>query len=233
MPTKRPQLISGQIYHVILRGVGDQRIFKNINDYYRGVFSFYEFNTTKPIEINTQRRKREIIKTSGEKFIDSRDYLGEILAFCLMPNHIHLLIRQIKKDGITDFMRKCGTGYATYFNQKYKRKGHLFQGRFQAVTIKDDEQLRNIFVYIHTNPISLIEPKWKEKGIKNPKRAIKFLENYKWSSYSDYLGKNNFPSVTERKFLLKFLGKENGCKKFVDDWVRYNRGVYNFFNIPL
>jgi len=233
MPIKRPQLASGQIYHVITRGVGDQIIFKNKNDYYRGIFSLYEFNTTKPIEIRTQRRRREIIKASGEPFLDTRNYQVEILAFCLMPNHIHLLLKQIKREGITDFMRKCGTGYASYFNKKYNRKGHLFQGRFRAVHIKDNEQLKNIFVYIHTNAVSLIEPKWKEKGIKNPVRVIKFLESYKWSSYPDYIGRKNFPSVTKRPFLLKVLDKEKGCKEFVNSWIKYKRGVYNLSNIAL
>lgn len=221
MPIKRPQLVRGQIYHIIIRGVGDQIIFKDKNDHFRGIFSLYEFNTTKPIEIRTQRKRRKIIKASGEQFSDTRDFLVEILAFCFMPNHIHLLVKQIKREGVTDFMRKLGAGYAAYFNKKYDRKGHLFQGRFRAVHIKTNKQLKNIFVYIHTNGISLIEPKWKEGGIKNQRKAINFLENYKWSSYPDYIGKKNFPSVTERDFFSKVMGKEKGCKEFVNNWVKY------------
>lgn len=221
MPVKRPQLINNEIYHLTLRGVGDSLVFKNQDDYYRGIFSLYEFNTTTPIEIRNQREKRKTAKAHGEQFsVDNRDLLVEILAFWFMPNHIHLLVRQIKNNGITKFMRKLGAGYAAYFNKKYNRRGHLFQGRFYAVHIKNDEQLKTIFVYIHTNGISLIEPKWKELGIKNSEKVIKFLENYKWSSYQDYIGKKNFPSVTKREFLLKIMGGERGCKEIIDDWIK-------------
>ena len=129
-------------------------------------------------------------------------------------------------------MRKLGAGYGGYFNRKYKRKGHLFQSRFRAIHIKTDKQLQIVFVYIHTNPTSLIEAKWKEKGIRNPKKVIEFLENYKWSSYLDYINKKNFSSVTERKFLLEVMGGEENCKKFLKDWIQYKNKI-NFDDVEL
>ena len=151
-----------------------------------------------------------------------------------MPNHLHLLLRQLKDNGITQFMKKVDGGYGRYFNEKYKRKGYVFQNRFVSVHIKTDEQLKIIFVYIHANPISLIEPKWKEIGIKNPDKAIKFLEDeYKWSSYPDCIGKKNFPSVTERDFILKVMGGEQGCRDFVENWVRYKDEFKEFPDILL
>ena len=233
MPIKRPQLINDEIYHIVVRGVGDSEIFRDDGDYYRAIFSLYEFNTTKPVIIREQRRKRKLTQSIRGLSSDTRDLLVEILAFWFMPNHIHLLLKQIKDGGITQFMRKFGTGYATYFNQKYIRKGHLFQGRFKAVHIKDNEQLKTVFVYIHTNGISLIEPKWKELGIKNPEKVIKFLENYKWSSYSDYLGKKNFPSVTKRDFLLKVMGGSEGCREFVEGWIKHKKELKDFEGIAI
>ena len=234
MPIKRPQLINGEIYHIVIRGVGDSLIFKNKDDYYRGIFSLYEFNTTEPIEIRKQREKRKTAKRSGgQTSANARKLLVEILAFWFMPNHIHLLLKQIRNNGITKFMQKLETGYATYFNKKYNRKGHLFQGRFRAVHIKTNEQLKNVFVYIHTNGISLIEPTWKEIGIKNPQKVIKFLENYKWSSYPDYIGKKNFPSVTKRDFLSKVIGREKGCRNFVESWVKYKKELKDLADIVL
>jgi putative transposase len=226
MAIKRPQLVNDEIYHIIIRGVGDTKIFKEQNDYYRMIFSLYEFNTTKPIEIRNKRKEARERKY-GEQFSvsfegnDDRDLLVEVLAFCFMPNHVHLLLRQIKKDGISCFMRKVGAGYGGYFNRRYNRRGHLFQNRFQAVHIKTNDQLQTVFVYIHANPISLVEPKWKEAGVKNTIKAIKFIENYKWSSYLDYLDKKNFPSLTDRKFLEDIMGKNEKCKKFVNDWIKY------------
>ena len=208
--------MNDEIYHIILRGVGDSEIFRKNDDYWRAIFSLYEFNTSDQIEISIQRRKRK--KT--EHFSDNRSLLVDILAFCFMPNHIHLLIRQKTDDGITQFMRKFGTGYALYFNKKYKRKGHLFQGRFRAVHIASDEQLKTVFVYIHTNPISLIDFKWKKEGTKDTQKAIDFLKNYKWSSFPDYIGLQNFPSITERGFLNDALGGEIRNQEIVLDWIK-------------
>jgi len=234
MPIQRPQLINKEVYHIVIRGTADLPIFKDENDYYRAIFSLFEFNDISRVLIRDRRRDRIRAKKIGrEQFSANRDLLVEILAFCFMPNHIHLLLRQIKKDGITQFMRKLGAGYAAYFNKKYNRKGHLFQGRFRAVHIKTNEQLKNVFVYIHTNGVSLIEPKWKEKGIKNAKKAIEFLENYKWSSYPDYIGKKNFPSVTERDFLLKVMGGKEGCRNFVNGWVKYKRELRGWNKLSL
>jgi len=254
MPKYPRQFVNGEIYHLILRRVGNELLFGDIDDYYRGIFYIYECNTTQPITIRQRRRARaqfkkaiqqmeaDIGQTSvktiklGERLVfkDERDLLVEVLAFCLMPNHIHLLVRQLKARGISKFIQKIASGYATYFKKKYgiKLKGHFFQDRFTALHIENEDQLRITFNYIHTNPIGTVEPDWKEKGIKNPKRAIEFLENYKWSSYQDYLGKKNFPSVTKREFLLKVMGGSEGCRQWVENWVEYKgelrKAIKNF-----
>jgi putative transposase len=149
-----------------------------------------------------------------------------------MPNHLHLILKQLKDNGITGFMKKVNGGFAKYFNEKYKRQGHLFN-KFRAVHIKDDNQLITAFVYVHTNLISLIEPKWKENGIKNPGKVIKFLEDNKRHSYSDYLGKKNFPSVTQRDFLLETMGGPDGCKALVDAWVKHKKELKNWQDVVL
>ncbi len=240
MPYRKQQFVNDEIYHLLLRGIDDNLIFKDINDYYRGIFSIYEFNNVKSVEILKRRQEIQTIKKKlkdrGDRVSsipDERRKLVEILAFCFMPNHIHLLVEQLKDNGITKFMRKLGAGYGGYFNRKYNRKGYVFQNRFSAVHIKNNKQLKTILVYIHTNPVALIEPHWKEKGIKNPGKAIKFLENYKWSSYPDYISKKNFPSVTERSFVLEIMDKEQGCKKFVENWIRYKSEIRKFPNLAL
>jgi len=240
MPRKPRQFIEDEFYHIVLRRLENKPLFVDTDDYYRGIFSLYEFNDAKPVRIKERRaaraRFKKIIRQieEGEMSVkivaldkplvmnDKRDLLVEILVFCLMSNHIHLLVRQLKKGGISKFMQKLGSGFATYFKNKYgiKLKGHFFQDRFTAIHIKTDEQLRVVFVYIHTNSISLIEPRWKEIGIVNPEKTIKFVENYKWSSYQDYIGKKNFPSLTKREFMLKVMGGEAGCRKWVESWIK-------------
>jgi len=225
MPTIKPQFIENEIYHIIIRGVDGRLIFVDENDRWRGVFSVYEFNTTESVTIREKRKEREKFKKQITQSMieamqmDKRDKLVEVLVFAFMPNHIHLVLRQLKPDGISIFMQKFNSGYTVYFNNKYERNGHLFQGRFKAIHIDDDEYLKTVFTYIHTNPISIIEPKWKEFGIRDHKAAIEFLENYRWSSYMDYIGKKNFPSVTDRDFLTKIFGDQEAMKKFVNSSI--------------
>jgi putative transposase len=250
MPYRKEQFVAGEFYHIVVKGIDENVIFKDIDDHYRGIFSIYEFNNAKTVEIRERRRNRlkvkEQIKKANKEFqnvlkearggptsADSRLKLVEVLAFCIMPNHLHLLLRQLHDNGITKFMVKLGTGYGGYFNRKYGRQGHIFQRQFTAVHIKDEEQLKVVFVYIHTNPVSLIEPNWKEVGIKDPKKAIKFVKNYKWSSYPDYIGKKNFPSVTDRELILKIMGGEEGCKNFVESWIKYKGKIREYANLSL
>lgn len=127
-------------------------------------------------------------------------------------------------------MKKVNGGLAKYFNEKYGRKGHLFN-RFKPVHITNDEQLMTDFVYVHTNLIALIEPGWKEKGIKNVKKLRKFLENNKRHSYPDYIGKKNFPSVTDREFLLKLMGGVKGCKEAIENWLIHKKEIRDFDDI--
>jgi len=248
MPYRKEQFVNGEIYHLVVKGINGNEIFKDIDDHYRGVFSIYEFNNAKQVTIRQRRKERMRFKEEMKKItqefqkvsvdrnplsVDFRDKLVEVLAFCIMPNHLHLLLRQLKEGGIIKFMLKLGAGYGGYFNRKYNHEGHVFQKRFTAVHIKNEEQLKTVFVYIHTNPISLIEPKWKEIGIKNPEKCIQFLEEYRWSSYLDYIGKKSFPSVSDRDFILRIMGGEEGCKEFVEAWIKYKGKIKEFPELSL
>jgi len=242
MPYRKQKFESGEKYHLILRALDDNLIFKDTDDYFRVIFCLYEFNNLKPVNISIRRRDRAVEKRRekpievGLRTIfenDKRDKLVNVLSFCFMPNHIHLLVEQIKDNGISKFMQKVGTGLAKYFNKKYQRKGHVFQDTFKSVHIEDDNQLMTVFNYIHVNPLSLIEPGWKEKGIKNVKVVIKFLENYKWSSYQDYIGRKNFPSVTDRDFLSEAMEEAGGCKNAIKNWLEYKKDIIKGNNLFL
>jgi len=103
MPYRKLQFVNGEIYHIVIRRISDELLFKDIDDYYRGIFSIYEFNNIKPVVIRERRRLRaeikKAIKANRERVseIDNRDKLVEVLLFFLMPNHIHLLVRQLKE----------------------------------------------------------------------------------------------------------------------------------------
>ncbi|MGB2762049.1 MAG: transposase [Minisyncoccales bacterium] len=219
MPIKRPPLVNGEIYHIVIRAVEGMKLFRDERDYFRSLHNLFEFNDKNPT-IWSYRQHYENSSRSG-RIKKERKMLVEILTFCLMPNHVHLLIKQVRGQGISKFMRKIGAGYGMYYNKKYERKGHVFDGRFRAVIVKNDEQLKTLFVYIHTNPVAIIAPKWKEEGIKtkNIEDVIKFLENYKWSSYPDYLGKKNYPLLTNRELLSNLMGSIDNSRHFVKEWI--------------
>lgn len=237
MPYRKNGFSNNEIYHIVIRGIDDNLIFKDVDDYYRGIFSIYEFNNSRPTTIQARRIIRANFKKQNRGpsfiFIDERDRLVDVLTFCFMPNHIHLLLKQMKDDGITKFMSKVGTGYAGYFNRKYNRRGYVFQNRFKDIHIANDNQFKIVTIYIFTNPISLIEPGWKEKGIEAPDKVSSFLEDYKWSSYPDCIGKKNFPSVTEIEFLLQIMNGEQGCKEAVENWIRHKEELNKFPEILL
>ncbi len=195
------------------------------------ICNLFEFNDDNPVSWQYRQHYENSSRSVQER--KKRIMLVEILAFCLMPNHFHLVLRQLQEKGISSFMRKIGAGFGIYYNKKYQRSGHIFQGRYRAVHIKNDKQLITLFVYVHTNPAAIVVPNWKEKGINNPEKVIDFLEKYRWSSYLDYLQNKNFPSLTNREFLTEIMGGIEGCRKFVEDWIRFKKELADFDKIAI
>ena len=216
---KKPQFVENQIYHVYNRGVEKRATFLDDKDFRRFIHDLFEFND-KDSAFNVayyfNSRSKKIEPRNIEKKRKPRKSLVEILLFVLMPNHFHLLLKQSKENGIVKFMQKLGTGYTNYFNKKYERVGSLFQGRFKAVLVNEERHLIHLPFYIHTNPLALI---YGSSTSIDWKKGKEFLENYRWSSYLDYIGKKNFPSVTSRKFLLEFWGGEINYQKETEKWL--------------
>lgn len=224
---KREVAIDG-IYHVLSRGVDKRNIFLDNEDYLRFIHDLFEFNDTEPINNLTYffRNKSEDANNKviarpyivrGER--KPRKLLVEILAFCLMPNHYHLLLKPKTDDGLFKFMKRLNMGYARYFNEKYTRSGALFEGRYKSVLVKNDAHFIHLPYYIHLNPLDLGFPEWRIGEIKNYEEAVSFLENYRWSSFIDYIGNNNFPSVTQREFLSKFWEGPEQYRKDIRRWL--------------
>lgn len=192
------------IVHIYNRGVERRNIFLHEKDYLRFVLNLYEFNDSapalnvgyhlnaSPIEVRLQYSRKE--------------QLVDILAFCLMPNHYHLMLKERMENGTTMFMRKLGTGYTNYFNIKYQRVGPLFQGKFKSVLIEREAHFVHLPHYIHLNPLDMHAPEWRNGNIKDPRRILTTLAAYRWSSLPDYLNTPNFPTVTNREFLTECIG---------------------------
>ena len=215
----RIKLVTDQIYHVYNRGTDKRQIFLDDQDHLRFIHNLFEFNDANPALNTYYRNPYEI---GSHKIIkdQNRTLVVEILTFCLMPNHFHLLLRQKRDRGISQFMQKLGVGYAMYFNQKYKRTGSLFQGKFKAVPVITEAHFIHLPYYIHLNPLDLYSPEWRERKLKNFNESIKFLEKYRWSSHLDYLGEKNFSAVTERKFLLDYFEGSSGYQNGITRWLK-------------
>jgi len=211
---RKHNLVSESIYHVYNRGVEKRQLFMNAKDYLRFIKCLCLFNDSKPI-LNAEYKFKNL-----DNIATSRNMLVDILVFCLMPNHFHLLLRQREKNGITKFMRKLCVGYANYFNVKYERVGGLFQGRFKSVLIQRDSQFTYIPYYIHLNPLDLIMPDWRENGVGKLSQATNFLDSYKWSSHIDYLDQSNFPFVSQRELLSEYFGGSASYKRDFNAFIK-------------
>jgi len=217
---KKPQFENNEIYHILNHGTEQRNIFSDNKDYFRFIHDLYEFNDEAPAEnIYYKSMGLESYEVKPRK-IKERKLLVEILAFCLMPNHYHLLLRQKNNNGIAKFMQKLGTGYTMSFNKKYKRKGVLFQGTYKAVLVSKSNHFLNLPYYIHLNPLDIKFPEWRERKLKDYNKTIEYLNNYKWSSHMDYLGIKNFSSVTDRKLLLDIFGGEEKYKQSINKWLK-------------
>ena len=218
---KQLEFVNNEIYHIYNRGVEKRKIFLDKKDYFRFIHNLFEFNDIAPAQNRRSSRQPaegQLVEVGLPPVRKPRELLVNILAFCLMPNHFHLLVIQKKDKGITDFMRKIGTGYTNYFNTKYDRVGHLFQGNFRAKIVQKDEYFLHLVNYIHLNPVEIIRPRWKDGAIGNLGEVKSFLEDYRWSSLLDYIEKKNFPSVTQRNFLLDFFSDIQDYKEEFFDW---------------
>jgi len=214
---ERKHIISkGEYYHLYNRGVEKRNTFLTKQDYNRFKRLLYIANGTEHF-VFRDIEKKEL------KDINRGETLVAIGAWVLMPNHFHILIKEIVEGGTAAFMEKLCTGYSSYFNKRHDRVGPLFQGRYKSQHVEEDTHLNYLFAYIHLNPIKLIDPNWKERRIINSTKAKEFLSTYEYSSYSSYvdtslkenilLSKNEFPEY--------FLDKKN-FDDFHNDFLNFS-----------
>ncbi len=201
MVQRKHEFVEGEFYHLYNRGNSKQKIFLDGQDKDRFSKLLYLHNSLKNINF-----RDDIV----ERGIDAWDFdrgepIVSIGAWVLMSNHLHIYItippapmssvgvnmnmsEDMRENAISLFMRKVFTSYVKYFNKKYEHTGGLFESNFKSTLVDTDEYAKYLFSYIHLNPVKVIDPEWKEKGIKNIQKTKDFLKNYQWSSYQDYLG---------------------------------------------
>ncbi len=180
MARTRRIISSTGIYHIMARGINRQNIFIGNDDYLKYVEILGNY-------------QREI------------DY--ELYAYCLMGNHLHLLIKEGNEE-IGSTMKRIGVSYVSWFNWQYNRSGHLFQGRFKSEPVEDDSYFLTVLRYIHQNPIAA--------GI------IDDLEKYKWSSYGEYIKESG---IVNTSFTLQLFSMNK--TKAVAEFRTFHKEITN------
>jgi len=196
MSIRSVPFLFGEYYHIYNRGVDKRTIFLGDHDYKRFQALLYLCNSTKTLDIKGLLQGKALESVYA---VDRGDALVDIIIYCLMPNHFHILVREKTEGGVSKFMQRLSTAYSMYFNSKYERSGTLFEGKFKAKHIDNEAYFMWIFSYIHLNIVKLIDPTWKENGIQNIELVADFVKSYKYSSYYDYFVGERIESVILNK----------------------------------
>lgn len=182
-------------YHIYNRGVAKQNIFLDDQDY-KTFLSYFKLYLTPP---DLQGQSLKVPPSRQLKnFFDEL----KLLAYCLMPNHFHLFVFQKEADSIANFLRSLATKYSMYFNKKYKRVGHVFQGRYKAVMVTSENQFIYLSKYIHRNPLDIL-----------PTGTV--LVGYKYSSYQNYLG-HFLQDWVDTSNILGYFSKQRQAESYCD-----------------
>ncbi|MBI5138903.1 MAG: transposase [Candidatus Vogelbacteria bacterium] len=205
-----------EFYHVYSRGVDKRKIFDSNEDRVYFQKLLFLTNSTERIILRNLSRGISVYDINRE------DTLVDIGGYALMPNHIHLLLHEKQEHGISTFMSKLLTAYAVFYNKKVARQGALFDGRFRAKHAGEDSYMHYLYAYIPLNIVKLIQPNWKEEGIKNLPIVKQFLDDYPFSSYLDYLGNDREESVIlNREPFPEYFHKLADFKDFIHGWLTY------------
>jgi len=207
---RKDPLVNNHLYHIVSRSIAQYQVFNDDSDYLRlmeliELFSFKDFDTKYALyrEMPIDQRSEFRLNT-----INSKRKIVTIIAFCIMPTHIHLLLEQKHDKGISKYVARLLNSYTRYFNCKHIRKGPLWEGRFKSIIVDSDEQLIHLTRYIHLNPSSA--------GL------VRKPEKWKFSSYHEYLNRKNIANkITEHRKYINMTPSK--YQQFVDDRISYQR----------
>ena len=197
MPSRKVKFVEGEYYHIYNRGVDKRNIFSDKSDLKRFLQSMKEFNTKDPIG---SLYEKSFVK---EKLGGSSSKLVQFIAYCLNPNHYHFILTPLVEKGIEKFMQRLGTGYTMYFNERNKRSGSLFQGKFKSKHINSNEYLLQASSYVNLN-------NYDKKG------TIKKSLNA--SSWLEYIQSNNVSFCEKSIVLGQFESKKEYEKFALESW---------------
>lgn len=213
MPWRKTPLVTGGYYHVFNRGVDGRETFSTKRESQRALLAlwFYRFHNI-PFRLSHfisygKDRQQEAVQE-----LELLDQHVRVHAYCLMPNHFHILVEQQKDDGISQFVSNFQNSYTKFFNERNNRKGPLFSGRFKSVLVENDEQLIHLSRYIHLNPLTGYLLANMEE-----------LMSYPYSSLPNYLGTSNNLSIADPEPIMEFFNSAADYQAFLADQASYQR----------
>lgn len=217
MTTRTTALVPGEFYHIYNRGTDKRTVYINDFDHRRFLELLYLCNSIQTVDL--RKTHRDFPSVYG---YEREGQLVAVGAYCLMPNHFHILASPLVENGLSTFMAKVTTGYTMYFNKKYERSGALFQGAFKSEHANSDEYLKYLYAYIHLNPVKLIDPKWKEKGSKDAAKSFDYAASFAYSSLPDYLGRvRPETAILNREPFPEYFATAASVKDELFEWLRY------------
>jgi len=220
MVTRSVVFAEGEYYHLYNRGVDKRTIFQNHSDYERFRELLYLSNSKDLINVRDIKGSQQDIYSYLRT--DPQVAIG---AYCLMPNHFHILLTPLVPGGVSKFMNKISTSYSMYFNKRYDRSGRLFEGSFKARQAGNDVYLKYLFSYIHLNPVKLLQSDWKENGIRDGLEAWHFATGYNYSSLADYLGSDrNESRILDSALFPHYFRNQSDLKSELLEWITFDPG---------
>jgi len=216
MVTRNTQFAFGEYYHVYNRGVEKRVVFNDQSDHQRFQDLLYLANSSESINV------RDIYRTHDSPYEYERiEQLVAIGAYCLMPNHFHILLTPLVDDGVARFMGKLGTSYSMYFNKRTNRTGRLFESTYKTKHVSEDRYLKYLYAYIHLNPVKLINSDWRELGVHDIDATFSYLQNYRHSSYLDYVvdEKRDEAAILNRELFPDYFVTTDEHQKELLEWL--------------
>ncbi len=217
MTIRKANFRNDEFYHVYNEGVENIVIFRDKQDFFQFLKMLELFNNTisKGSSVNYQRKTLPEKKSGKKVEWEDGKNLVEIIAYSLIKNHFHLILKQVSDKGISKFMQKVQTGYAMYFNKKYKRSGSLYIRRFESEHILNNDSLEKIGAYVNLNH--------KIHNIKVESFKLTSSENINKmtyvSSWSEYMKKSNW-KICEQKYLVERVGTNRKYRNFAETLVQ-------------
>lgn len=214
--------MENNFYHILNRGVEKRKIFLNEKNYLRFLHNMEDLNDENVITQPYFKRRNNLNCTPST--VKIKNPLIKLICWCLMPNHFHILLKEVIENGAGLFSMKNTAGYTRHFNETNNRSGVLFQGKSKIIPIKDNNHFSWLPFYILANPLDLFQPDWREKGVKNPKKSFDFLLNYKWSNFSELLNNitDRTPSTVSNGndiFYDTFNTNRENFRKDFEEWL--------------